>query len=76
MMGWAYEEGGYEGKRIRFEKKMHDNKDKRNNRFLTLFDISMSDILQDFRPADILGVQQAIKGFDKPGFCEVILIYL
>jgi hypothetical protein len=53
MMGWAYEEGGYEGKRIRFEKKMHDNKDKRNNRFLTLFDISMSDISKVLRPIDI-----------------------
>ena len=32
-MGWAYEEGVEEEKRIRLEKKMHDNKDKRNNRF-------------------------------------------
>jgi len=31
----------------------------------------MSDISQHFRPADILGVQQAIKGFDKSNFCEV-----
>jgi hypothetical protein len=45
---------------------MHDNKDKRNNRFLTLFDISMSDISKVFELADILGVHQAIKGFDKP----------
>jgi hypothetical protein len=27
------EEGVEEGKRIRLDKKMHDNKDKRNNRF-------------------------------------------
>jgi hypothetical protein len=33
MMGWAYEEGVEEGKRIRLEKKIHDNKDKRNSRF-------------------------------------------
>ena len=33
MMGWAYEEGVEDGKRTRLEKKMHDNKDKRNNRF-------------------------------------------
>ena len=32
----------------------------------------MSDISQDFRPADILGVPQAIKGFDKLDFCEVL----
>jgi len=32
-MEWAFEEGVEEGKRIRLEKKMHDNKDKRNNRF-------------------------------------------
>lgn len=31
-----------------------------------------SDISQVFRSADILGVQQAIKGFDKPDFREVI----
>jgi len=30
-----------------------------------------SDVSQDFRPADILGVPQAIKGFDKSDFCEV-----
>jgi len=30
-----------------------------------------SDISQDFRLADILGVPQAIKGFDKSDFCEV-----
>ena len=33
MMGWTYEGGVYEGKRIRLEKKMHDNKDKRNTCF-------------------------------------------
>ena len=33
MMGWTYEKRVEEGKRIRLEKKMHDNKDKRNNRF-------------------------------------------
>ena len=27
-----------------------------------------SDLSQDFRPADILGVRQAIKGFDKSEF--------
>jgi len=32
----------------------------------------MSDISQDFRSADILGVPQAIKGFDKPDFYEVV----
>ncbi len=35
-----------------------------------------SDISQDFRLADILGVPQAIKGFDKSDFCEVFSIYL
>jgi hypothetical protein len=35
-----------------------------------------SDISQDFRLADILGIPQAIKGFDKPDFCEVFSIYL
>ena len=32
----------------------------------------MSDISQVFRPADILGVPQAIKGFDKSDFWEVL----
>jgi len=36
----------------------------------------LSDISQDFRLADILGIPQAIKGFDKPDFCEVFSIYL
>jgi len=36
----------------------------------------ISDISQDFRLADILGIPQAIKGFDKPDFCEVFSIYL
>ena len=36
----------------------------------------MSDISQGFRPADILGVPQAIKGFDKSDFCEVFSMYL
>jgi hypothetical protein len=34
----------------------------------------MSDISQDFQLADILGVPQAIKGFDKLDFCELISI--
>lgn len=34
----------------------------------------LSDISQDFRLADILGVLQAIKGFDNPDFCEVFSI--
>jgi len=33
--------------------------------------LDLSDLSQDFRSADILGVPQAIKGFDKPDFCEV-----
>ena len=32
----------------------------------------MSNISQIFRPADILGVPQAIKGFGKSDFCEVL----
>ena len=32
----------------------------------------MSDLSQDFRAADILGVPQAIKGFDKLDFCYVL----
>ena len=32
----------------------------------------MSDLSQDFRPTDILGVPQAIKGFDKSDFWEVL----
>jgi hypothetical protein len=36
--------------------------------------VAHSDISQDFELVDILGVQQAIKGFDNPGFCEVISI--
>jgi hypothetical protein len=32
----------------------------------------MSDISQDFRPADILGVPQAIKDFGKSDFFEII----
>ncbi len=32
----------------------------------------MSDLSQVFLPADILGVIQAIKGFDKLDFCELI----
>jgi hypothetical protein len=32
----------------------------------------MSDISQIFRPADILGVPQAIKGIDKSDFWEVL----
>ena len=45
--------------------------------FLKISDMNqaMSDISWDVRPADILGVPQAIKGFDKPDFCEVFLIY-
>ena len=31
MMGWAYEEGLEEGKRRKLEKKMNDDRDKRNN---------------------------------------------
>jgi len=31
----------------------------------------MSDISKVFRPVDILGVPQAIKGFGKSDFCEV-----
>jgi hypothetical protein len=42
---------------------MHDNKDKRNNRFLTLFDISMSDILKVFETDDIFTKKDAISGF-------------
>jgi len=34
----------------------------------------MSDILKVFRPADILGFPQAIKGFDKSDFWEVLNI--
>jgi len=32
----------------------------------------MSDLSQDFRPADILGVLQEIKGFDKSDFLRFI----
>jgi len=35
----------------------------------------MSDISQGSEAADILGVPQAIKGFDKPDFYEVVSIY-
>jgi len=31
----------------------------------------MSEKSQDFRPDDILGVSQGIKGFDTSDFCEV-----
>ena len=34
--------------------------------------LQMSDLSQVFRPADILGVPQAIKGFDKSDFWEVL----
>ena len=34
----------------------------------------LSDLSRDFRSADILGVPQTIKGFDKPDFYEVFLI--
>ena len=33
-----------------------------------------SDISQDFRPAEILGVPQAVKGFEKSDFFEVLSI--
>jgi len=36
----------------------------------------MSDISKVMGPVDILGVPQAIKGFDKSDFCEVFSIYL
>jgi len=36
----------------------------------------MSDISKVFEVDDILGVPQAIKGFDKSDFCEVFSIYL
>ncbi len=36
----------------------------------------MSDISQVLEADDILGVQQAIKGFDKSDFCEVISMNL
>lgn len=32
----------------------------------------LSDLSQDFRRADILGVPQTIKGFDKLDFCYVL----
>ena len=35
-----------------------------------------SDLSQDIRPADILGVRQAIKCFDKPDFHGVFSIYV
>jgi len=35
-----------------------------------------SDLSKGFEADDILGVTQAIKGFDKSDFCEVISIYL
>ena len=35
----------------------------------------MSDISKVLRPADILGVPQAIKGFDKSDFCDVFSIF-
>ena len=34
--------------------------------------VDLSDISKVFRPADILGVPQAIKGFDKSDFWEVL----
>jgi hypothetical protein len=37
--------------------------------------LGLSDILQVFLQADILGVPQAIKGFDKSDFCEVLSIH-
>jgi len=40
-----------------------------------LISAKLSDLSQDFRPADILRVSQAIKGFDKSDFCEVFSIY-
>jgi len=36
----------------------------------------LSDTSQVFRSADTLGVPQTIKGFDKPDFYEVFLIYV
>jgi len=38
--------------------------------------LGLSELSQDFRPADILGVPQAIKGFDKPDFHGVFSIYV
>jgi len=35
-----------------------------------------SDLSKGFEADDILGVPQAIKGFDKSDFCEVVSIYL
>jgi len=34
--------------------------------------LGQSDLLHVFRQADILGVPQAIKGFDKLNFCYVL----
>jgi len=36
----------------------------------------LSDISQGSEAADILGVPQAIKGFDKPDFCYVLSQYI